>query len=124
MKDRMDSKRPDPLEEAARTLLRAEPEGTPVPDAVFLAGFRRKLEEGRDGVASSVAVGELCWRLVPALGAAAAVLALSSWLLVRAEPSVSAVGDQVLLSLYTHGPSEGVEDDLILSAALLEETDR
>jgi len=124
MKDRMDRRRPDPLGAAGRALLRVEPEGAPAPDAVFLAGFRSKLQETRDGVAPGVAVGELCWRLVPALGAAAVVLALSSWLVVRTQPSGSAAGDQVLLSLFTHGPSEGVEDDLILSAALFEEAAR
>jgi len=124
MKDRMDTTRPDPLEAAARSLLRVEPEGTPASDAVFLAGFRSKLREARAAVVPGVPVGELCWRLVPALGAAAVVLALSSWLLVRAGPSGYAVGDRVLLSMYTNGPSEGVESDLILSAALFEEDAR
>jgi hypothetical protein len=113
----------DPLDTVARSLLRAEPEGAPTPDAAFLAGFRRKLDEAREATASSLPLGELCWRLVPALGAAAAALTLSSYLLLRTQPGAYAV-DEVLLSFFTQGPSEGVGDELILSAALLEETVR
>jgi hypothetical protein len=122
MKNRSGSSKEDPLDTMARSLLRAEPEGAPTPDAVFLAGFRRKLDEAREARASSLPLGELCWRLLPALGATAAALTLSSYLLLRTQPNGYAAGDEVLLSFFTQGPSEGVGDDLILSAALLEET--
>jgi hypothetical protein len=58
---------------------------------------------------------------VPALGALAALLVLSSWLVLQTQPAERANGEQVLYTPLTEGPFEGPEDDLLLGAALLEE---
>ena len=104
----------------ARSLLRAGPEGEPASDMAFLAGFRNKLARAREPRKAGASLGELCWRLIPAFGAAAALLIGTSLLVLQRQPSLSSWGDHVAWSFFAEGPSQDIGDDLILSAALLE----
>ncbi|MBI2837455.1 MAG: hypothetical protein HYX75_04025 [Acidobacteria bacterium] len=72
----MKNNRPvEDIDRLARTLLRGAAPGDVTPDATFLAGYRKKLEESR---LAGPAFGDLCWKAVPALAILTAFISVAA----------------------------------------------
>lgn len=73
----MKNKRPvEQIERLARTLLRSAAPADEIPEAAFLAGYRRKLEESR---LAGPGLGDLCWKVVPALAIMTAFIGVAAF---------------------------------------------
>jgi hypothetical protein len=92
-------------------------EGGESPDAVFLAGFRRKLEEAR-GVADAASIGLWCWKAAPILAIAIVVMALSLHFMTDDWELTTDSREEVLWA-WTENGSTALSGELLLDAILL-----
>ena len=108
------NKSDEEIDSLGRTLARAvAPDPTQSSEAVFLAGFRRKLDDARareDGALTFL--GDLCWRIAPVTALAAIFLCVALFAVTpTAATGVETSGD-VFLALA----EDELSDELILDA--------